>query len=172
MKQQNSSIMTVMGSARSDGNTRLVANRFSKISGSFMVDLNQKEISYYDYEHLNKDDDFLTLIRNFVADYDTLVLITPIYWYTMSAQLKNFLDRTSDLLTIEKDLGRQLRGKSLALISQTEGDHFEPWFAEPIRMTAEYLGMNYLGHKHVSIENNKISPEMEKRLAELFHTIE
>lgn len=160
-----------MGSSRSDGHTKLVTDQWVEISGGSVVDINQLDISYYDYEHKNRTDNFLDLIRDFVAHYEVMVLVTPIYWYTMSAQIKNFLDRTSDLITIEKDLGRQLRGKSLILISQTEGDDFAPWFAEPFRLTAEYLGITFLGHAHVSIENGQISEVSRKRLQNLFHTV-
>jgi multimeric flavodoxin WrbA len=44
-------------------------------------------------------------------------MVTPVYWYTMSGIMKVFFDRFSDLLRIEKDLGRKLRGKSMAVIS-------------------------------------------------------
>lgn len=171
MKQQTNSILSILGSSSSNGNTKLVAEHFSKLSGCTNVDLNELEISYYDYEHKNKADDFLNLIRGFVENQETMIFITPIYWYTMSAQTKTFLDRISDLLTIEKDLGRQLRGKSMALISQTEGDLVTSWFAEPFRLSAEYLGMQFKGHTHVSIEEGLISKTSEKRLEDLFHSI-
>lgn len=163
--------LTIAGSSRSNGNTQLVGEHFSSIAGGKLIDLNDKDVSYYDYDHKNRDDDFLDIIKEFVDGYETLVLITPIYWYTMSAQIKNFLDRTSDLLTIEKDLGRKLRGKSMFLISQTEGDSYASWFAEPFRMTAEYLGMTFLGHAHLSIENGRISEKSAKRLEELLQTV-
>ncbi|MEO9804528.1 MAG: NAD(P)H-dependent oxidoreductase [Reichenbachiella sp.] len=171
MQQQNKSILSVMGSSRSDGHTKLVTEYFSNMNGGEILDLNSQNISYYDYEHQNRDDDFLNLIRSFVANNDVLVLVTPIYWYTMSAQMKTFLDRISDLLTIEKDLGRQLRGKSMALISQTEGDHVNSWFAEPFSLTAKYLGMEFKGHAHVSIEEGQITEASGKRLEDLFHSI-
>ncbi|SMD38951.1 NADPH-dependent FMN reductase [Reichenbachiella faecimaris] len=157
-------ILSLIGSSHQNGNTSLVTKRFAEISGSHVVDLGQKDISYYDYGHKNFEDDFLPLIKDFLQNYDTLVLVTPIYWYTMSAEVKTFLDRISDLLTIEKDLGRQLRGKSMALISQTEGDFYHEWFAEPIRLTAKYLGMEFKGHVHVSIEKKGISKSYKKKL--------
>ncbi|WP_420581324.1 flavodoxin family protein [Reichenbachiella sp.] len=167
MDTKNSRILSLIGSSHQNGNTTLVTHTFADISGSEVVDLGKKDISYYDYDHKNRADDFLPLIKDFIDHYDVLVIVTPIYWYTMSAEVKTFLDRISDLLTIEKDLGRKLRGKSMALISQTEGDFYYDWFAEPISLTAKYLGMDYKGHVHVSIENGKVESEFAHRLREL-----
>lgn len=164
MNSNNTRVLSLIGSSHKGGNTALVTKAFADITGSKVIDLRERDISYYDYDHKNRDDDFLPLIKDFIDHYDTLVIVTPIYWYTMSAEVKTFLDRISDLLTIEKDLGRQLRGKSMALISQTEGDFFHEWFAEPVRLTAKYLGMNFKGHVHVSIEQDLVSQKSQKGL--------
>lgn len=167
MKKAETRILSLIGSSHKDGNTTLVTKTFANISGSEAVDLGEKDISYYDYEHKNRTDDFLPLIKDFIDHYDALVIVTPVYWYTMSAEVKTFLDRISDLLTIEKDIGRQLRGKSMALISQTEGDFYHEWFAEPIRLTAKYLGMDFKRHVHVSIEGGAVGDEYIHRLNQL-----
>ena len=53
-----------------------------------------------------------------MVQYEQIIFATPIYWYAMSAQLKTFFDRMTDLLTIHKPLGRQLRkGKKMFLIA-------------------------------------------------------
>ncbi|WP_422358553.1 flavodoxin family protein [Reichenbachiella sp.] len=172
MNTKETRILSLIGSSHQNGNTTFVTKLFADISGSEVIDLGQRDISYYDYDHKNREDDFLPLIRNFIDHYDTLVIVTPIYWYTMSAEVKTFLDRISDLLTIEKETGRKLRGKSMALISQTEGDYCREWFAEPIKLTAEYLGMEFKGHVHVSIEDGKVESEFANRLRELFEKLQ
>jgi multimeric flavodoxin WrbA len=35
-----------------------------------------------------------------VLAHDQIILATPIYWYAVSAAMKNFLDRLSDLLEL------------------------------------------------------------------------
>jgi len=170
MNSKETRILSLIGSSHKNGNTTLVTHAFADISGSAVIDLGEKDISYYDYDHKNRNDDFIPLIQNFIDNYDTLVIVTPIYWYTMSAEVKTFLDRMSDLLTIEKDLGRQLRDKSMVLISQTEGDEFTSWFAEPIKMTAQYLGMDFKGHVHVSVKAGNVSKKFKKRLTKLYHS--
>lgn len=70
-----------------------------------------------DYEHQNSNDDYLKLMKEIIKKYDTLIFTLPIYWYSMSGIMKVFFDRIADLLTFEKELGRQLRGKKMAGIS-------------------------------------------------------
>ncbi|MEZ4804274.1 MAG: NAD(P)H-dependent oxidoreductase [Bacteroidia bacterium] len=72
----------------------------------------------------------------------------PVYWYAMSGIMKVFFDRLSDLLTIEKDLGRQLRGKNMAVVSVSNGNNLGDAFWLPFKSTAEYLGMHYIGDLH------------------------
>ena len=66
----------------------------------------------------------------------------------MSAQLKVFIDRFSDLLTTHKPLGRQLRGKALSVLSCAHDRQINASFYDAFRLTAEYLGMSYFGEWH------------------------
>lgn len=82
--------------------------------------------------------------------------------------MKRFVDRLSDLLSIEKDTGRSLRNKNLAIISSysihPEGkEGFEPIFIN----TANYLGMNYLGcYFHYSGEDKNVIAKNSTLLAQ------
>ena len=46
-----------------------------------------------------------------VTEYDIIVLATHVYWYSMSAIMKKFIERLSDLLHLRKDIEYKLRGK-------------------------------------------------------------
>jgi multimeric flavodoxin WrbA len=140
--------LIISGSSRKNGETAKIAQHLSSISGWDLIDLNDYKISFYDYEHKNKDDDYLVLMRNIIENYDVLIFATPVYWYSMSGNMKVFFDRITDLLTIEKDLGRKLRGKSMAAISSSGGDDLGDSFWLPFSRSAEYLGMKYLGNLH------------------------
>jgi len=164
MKSKNTII--ILGSSRSQGDTRKAANYLLDKKGMDLIDLNNHTISYYDYDHKNADDDFLQLMENIIEKYDRIIFATPVYWYTMSAVMKTFLDRISDLLTIRKELGRKLRGKSMGLISVSGDDDLDYDFEMPFRQSAEYLGMTYIGHVHAVVENEQLTEVGEKRLAE------
>ncbi len=88
-----------------------------------MIDLSDYSISHFDYKHLNKEDDFISLMKKISGDYDTLIFATPVYWYAMSCVMKDFFDRFTDLLRIEKELGRTLRNKGVAVITSSNGDN-------------------------------------------------
>ncbi len=143
--------LIVQGSARLDGDTASVTKVLAQKSGWEVVSLKALNIGSFDYEHQQKNDDFLPLMRRFVQECELLCLATPIYWYTMSWLLKNNLDRFTDLLTIDKDLGRQLRGKSMALLSVNHEPIPNPHFTTPVELSAEYLGMPYRGHVHANM---------------------
>ncbi|MSO72982.1 MAG: hypothetical protein EXQ84_05165 [Rhodospirillaceae bacterium] len=63
----------------------------------------------------------------------------------MSAPLKTFLDRLTDLTTIRKDLGKMLKGKAIALLTSGTDDALPEGFEVPFRSMGAYFGMNYLG---------------------------
>ncbi|MEZ0129961.1 flavodoxin family protein, partial [Flavobacterium sp. LBUM151] len=91
----------ILGSARKNGNTTKIVDEISKESGIDVIDLSDYNISHYDYESKNKEDDFLPLIRRILEEYDTIIFATPVYWYNMSGIMKVFFDRFSDLIRIE-----------------------------------------------------------------------
>ncbi len=159
--------LIVLGSSRKDGETKKIVDELVNIAGWDVIDLNDYQISYYDYEHKNLDDDFLGLIRNMIENYDVLIFATPVYWYSMSGIMKVFFDRITDLLDFEKDLGRKLRGKSMAAVSCSVGDNLDEHFWLPFSETARYLGMNYLGSLH-TLENNHETENLRK-FAELIN---
>ncbi|KQO34295.1 FMN reductase [Flavobacterium sp. Leaf82] len=138
----------ILGSSRKNGNTTKIVDEISKEHGIEVIDLSDFNISYYDYESKNREDDFLPLIKGILENYDTLIFATPIYWYNMSGIMKVFFDRFSDLLRIEKETGRKLRGKKIGVISNSHDNEIEESFYIPFKKSADYLGMEYLGHAH------------------------
>jgi multimeric flavodoxin WrbA len=138
----------ILGSSRKNGNTTKIVDEISKEHGIEVINLSDFNISYYDYESKNREDDFFPLIKGIIENYDTLIFATPIYWYNMSGIMKVFFDRFSDLIRIEKETGRKLRGKKIGVISNSHDDEIEESFYIPFKKTADYLGMEYLGHAH------------------------
>lgn len=136
--------VVILGTSRSDGNTRLVVEKLISGKPVRIVDLSPLRISPFDYAHRNAGDDFIPLVESH-ASKSLWILATPIYWHAMSAQLKVFIDRLGDLFTIRKDLGRRLQGKSLAIVASGTNPELPPGFESLFRHTSEYLGMRYAG---------------------------
>ena len=137
-----------LASARSEGNTRKVCQYLSETAGIPCIDFNDFKIAYYDYQHQYEADDFAKVIEQLLA-FDTLILATPVYWYTMSAQMKTFLDRISDLLMPHNEAWLpQLTGKTIWTVAVGSEPTPTPHFFDPFRLSAEYLGMYYGGDLH------------------------
>ncbi len=156
--------LIIMGSANSNGNTRKIVDVIIAKTNADFIDLNAHKISYFDYEHRNKADDFVE-IATLIVQYEQIIFATPVYWYAMSAQLKTFFDRMTDLLTIQKLLGRQLRNgkKMFSIACSSDAVEYEG-FVMPFKNTAEYLGMEYGGHLHSWVEKEVISAEVLTRI--------
>lgn len=146
----------ILGSSRSDGETRLIVDYINRDRHWDLLDLNDKEISYFDYTYQNEGDDFLPTIRHILENYDTLVFASPVYWYTMSAVMKTFFDRISDLLAHHKPLGRTFRGKRMAVISSSSEEALVHGYYMPFRESARYLGMDYIGDLHSWLEDGEL----------------
>lgn len=151
----------IVGSSRKNGNTARIVEVIADYKNFDVINLSDYNFSYYDYENKNVNDDFLPLMKEIIQKYDTLIFATPIYWYSMSGIMKVFFDRLTNLLHLERDWGRKLRGKNMAVISNSHDseNELDYDFYIPFVKSAEYLGMQYLGNKHI---NADIPEELEK----------
>ena len=133
--------LVIIGSARPDGDTRRAVNIAFQNNADIII-LPQHQIGGYDYAHRNADDDFRPIVAA-MRDADAIVFATPVYWYAMSAPLKFFFDRLTDLLETMKAEGRALAGKRVWLIASGAEEELPEGFEVPFRRTAEYLAMGY-----------------------------
>jgi len=145
----------LFASSRAFGNSRKIAEYLKSKTGSDFLDITGLDISYYDYEHRNRNDQFIPTFEA-ILKYDTLLFVTPVYWYSMCAPMKTFFDRMSDLVTIRKDLGRGLAGKKMAALCCASDEEEYPGFFMPFERSADYLDMTYLGRLHTWVENENI----------------
>ncbi|MCW8349379.1 NAD(P)H-dependent oxidoreductase [Vibrio sp. ZSDZ65] len=158
-------IAVILGSSKFDGNTRKLVESFVVQSGAKLFDLSDFRISFYDYEHENRSDDFLPLIQDLIR-FDHIVFASPVYWYSMSAQLKVFFDRLSDLVTIEKDLGRQLKGKSISVLSTGYNQELPDCFVQPFKLTANYMQFEFKGCEYLAVQNESDLSKVNKCAAQ------
>ena len=156
----------ILGSSRSNGNTRKIVDAINKDFHFEVINLLDKNISYYDYEHKNQEDDFYDIAKKIIAT-DVVIFATPMYWYSMSAPLKTFFDRLSDLVRIRKQMGRGLKNKHIMVVScGSEALDFD--FYIPFRKSANYLDMIYSGDMHAWMEKDGVIPLPVKKEMLLF----
>ncbi len=155
----------ILGSSNNCGYTKLLTDSIVNQANHSIdvINLNDYQITYFDYEHKNKSDDFLKIINKIVHEYDNLLFATPVYWYAMSGIMKVFFDRLTDIITIEKNLGQKLKGKNMAVVTTSIGNHLNELFWLPFSKTAYYLGMDFLGGVH-TINDQKNNEDIDKIL--------
>jgi multimeric flavodoxin WrbA len=146
----------VVGTSRGDGNTWKVLQAANQALELPVFDLSELRISYFDYKSENLSDDFIPTVEKLIQ-LETIGLISPVYWYSVSAQMKTFFDRFSDLLGPRKDLGRQLRGKRVfAMATGYSEEELSEGMSQMIKLTVEYLGMKYEGFHYTRVTEDLV----------------
>lgn len=147
----------VLGSSRPDGNTELLARRAAEQLPS---DVEQQWIDLAahplpDFEDLRHDSDHVRPTEGDVAALldatlaaTDVVIASPLYWYSVSAQTKRYLDHWSGWLrTPGLDFKATLAGRTLWGVTALA--HEEPEVADPLVGTlnnsAAYMGMRFGG---------------------------
>ena len=138
--------IAVFASARRNGNTGKFIDWIASELEVEVIDLAEKNITPFDYEHKNIDDDFVPLMQQ-ILEHQSIIFVTPVYWYGPSAQMKIFIDRTSDFLDVEelKDMGRRLREKIAYIVCTSISSDADISFLKSYKDTFCYLGMKYCG---------------------------
>jgi multimeric flavodoxin WrbA len=127
----NKQIVIVKGSPREEGNSALLANQVAegaREAGARVETfyLHGMEINPCDacdachaepYRGCIVEDDMQDIYPR-LLDADAIVIASPIYWFTLSAQTKLFMDRCYALVDAE---GYALRGKKIGIVL-TYGD--------------------------------------------------
>jgi multimeric flavodoxin WrbA len=143
--------IALFSSSRRNGNTGHLMDRIATELGIEVVDLATMNLSAYDYEHRNRNDDFEPLMKRALS-FDKLIFATPVYWYSVSPPMKIFLDRISDLLDLPDLLpeGRRLRGKQAYVVCTSIYESAPPSFINSFLDTFNYLGMKFGGVAHAN----------------------
>lgn len=131
-------IVIVQGSARKPGNTRAVAAvtaAAARDHGAEVAEIDATALSFkapgcVGCQRCQHSDAFACAFNDEVAksvatlpEYDAIVLATPLYWWSYSAQLKIFIDRMYSLskISISGSHKSLLSGKTLALLATAGG---------------------------------------------------
>jgi multimeric flavodoxin WrbA len=139
--------LAILASSRSDGHTREVLDAVLGGREVDLVDLSDFAIEPYSYPQSYGNDDFTEVMERFVAA-DVIILATPVYWYSLSAQLKLLFDRLSVLLSHNREVRGALVGKLCFAVATSESKELPEGFDVPFRDTCRYLGMRWGGCFH------------------------
>ncbi|MFI1725957.1 flavodoxin family protein [Streptomyces sp. NPDC020489] len=147
----------VLGSSRTDGNTELLARKAAEqLPGDVeqqWIDLNDHPLP--DFEDLRHDSDHrrptegsVGLLFDATLAATDIVIASPLYWYSLSAQAKGYLDYWSGWLrTPGADFKATLAGRTLWGVTALAHEELE--VADPLIGTlnhsAAYMGMRFGG---------------------------
>ncbi|MFH9399957.1 flavodoxin family protein [Streptomyces sp. NPDC017638] len=148
----------VLGSARTGGNTELLARRAAEQLpegvGQRWIDLTEQPLP--DFEDLRHDSDHVRppsdtpagLLLDATLAATDIVIASPVYWYSLSAQTKRYLDHWSGWLrTPGLDFKAAMAGRTLwgvAALADEELSVADP-YAGTLRNSAAYMGMRFGG---------------------------
>ena len=157
------STVALLASSRRHGNTGRLMDRVAGALNLEVIDLAQRTISPFDYEHKNRADDFEPLLDH-VLKFEQIIFASPVYWYAMSPPMKIFVDRISDLLDLPDllDKGRRLRGRHAYVLCTSIEDEATPCFVTAFRETFNYLGMRYGGLLHANCRDDYVPERYER----------
>ncbi|HTV61337.1 MAG TPA: NAD(P)H-dependent oxidoreductase [Verrucomicrobiae bacterium] len=162
--------IAILGSARQESNTAVILQRLIAGGACDVVDLRTCQVAAYDYEHNYPDQDqFLPVIHRIVQAPLTIIA-TPVYWYSYSTPMKVFIDRFSDLLSFQKELGRQLRGRRFALVSSSAELQPDKTLMEAFSRFCDYLGIVLVGCAHAQNARDFVDPAVVAKIQEYLMT--
>ncbi|MCI7605827.1 MAG: flavodoxin family protein [Spirochaetales bacterium] len=140
------SLLIVTGSPREGMYSDRIGDMLYSLGGGKLVHLREKKIGpchACDYckeinigECIQRDD--MTSLYKDIRESDTIAIISPIYWWQVSAQTKVFIDR---LYSLEKE---DLEGKKFIVIingAEKSGDKEYSTLEDAFKMMTDYLKM-------------------------------
>lgn len=142
--------LLILGGHRKDGNTKAYASEVLSGQDYEAIDLLDYEIAHFNYQDKYPETDQYNLIVDKILTADHIIFATPVYWYSMSGRMKVLFDRLTDLVTVRKEIGRKLKGKSISVIFTSGSKSLNDGLENVFRETADYLDMNFVScyHKH------------------------
>ncbi|MBS1730176.1 MAG: NAD(P)H-dependent oxidoreductase [Bacteroidetes bacterium] len=168
---QDSTII-ILASARKKSDTLQVVERIFHQRNMHCIDLLDQQIAPYNYEKkYPAEDNFQEIITQCIT-FQKIIFATPVYWYSMSGMLKNFFDRLTDIVTINKELGRKLAGKSIGFIAVGADPEIPPGFETPFTSIAHYFDMQFIGSIYYCTKNERIKDLNIQKLSEFLKRVE
>ena len=148
----------LIGSARSGGNTEILARRAAATLQNGVIQnwLSLIEHPLPIFEDIRHEDGLEYRIQTenerIVLDATLaatdIVIASPVYWYSVTASLKLYLDHWSGWMRLDGvDFKKRMAGKTMWCVTVLSDEDFSA--ADPLigtlRMSAEYMNMTFAG---------------------------
>ncbi|HEY5462933.1 MAG TPA: NAD(P)H-dependent oxidoreductase [Hanamia sp.] len=151
--------LIISGSARGESDTKLYLDLIFNSSNKRVINLLDFNICHYNYDAKYPTTDEFDKLINEMLKHDTIIFATPVYWYSMSGHMKILFDRFTDLVTIKKEVGRKLKGKSILLFAVGADPEIPEGFEIPFKLTAQYLDMKYKGYIYFNTQKDSLKQQ-------------
>ncbi|MEH7309097.1 flavodoxin family protein [Neobacillus drentensis] len=148
-------IAVIYGGTRPNGNTETLTEHVIQGIASEKIYLKEHHIQpIVDMRHSpdgfqDRNDEYNSIIER-ILPHDILIFSTPIYWYSMSGTMKNFIDRWSQTLRDPKfpDFKNRMASKK-AFVIAVGGDH--PYLKglpmiQQFKYILDFMGMDFGGY--------------------------
>ncbi|MER7106720.1 flavodoxin family protein [Streptomyces sp. NPDC000229] len=150
------SFLFVLGSSRADGNTEILARAAAAQLPAAIpqrwVDLNELPLpDFQDGRHESLSwapGESEEALRQATVGATDVVLVSPLYWYTLSAQTKRYLDYWSGWLTVPgSDFKERMAGRTLwgVTVMADRDESVADGLVTTLNNSAAYLGMRFGG---------------------------
>lgn len=153
-----SEILIINGSARLNGDTQKFLSKLLEGVEHTQINLIEHYFLPYNYDNKYPEEDRFETFGKEILYHKHLIFATPVYWYSMSGRMKNLFDRLTDWVTLNKEVGRNLKGKTMKLMAVGTDANLPDGFTTPFYMTANYLEMNFKGSVYFNA-NEKITDD-------------
>lgn len=139
-----SKVVVILGAAKGHKNTASYAKELYSNGQLDLIDLQDYTVLPYVYDTPRRDDDFISIVQKMI-DADRVVLATPVYWYAMSAEMKTFVDRLTNLLSeAHKSYAAALVGKKIDLVITGSDVLIPNGFTVPFNLVSIYFAMDFM----------------------------
>ncbi|MFE5712763.1 NAD(P)H-dependent oxidoreductase [Streptomyces sp. NPDC056501] len=150
------SFLFVLGSSRADGNSEILARAAAAQLPAAVpqrwVDLNRLSLpDFQDGRHElagRQDVENEELLRKATVEATDIVIVSPLYWYSLSAQTKRYLDYWSGWLNVpDSDFKERMAGGTLwGVTAMADDDHVvADGLVTGLSHSAAYLRMHFGG---------------------------
>ncbi|NOU52247.1 NAD(P)H-dependent oxidoreductase [Pseudoalteromonas sp. JBTF-M23] len=119
-----------------------------------LVSIDDLEFSDYTYSNKYTSDDFY-LVSEALDWADNIVFASPVYWHSVSSNMKRLIDRMTELTenpTI-KPIGKGLKGKQGYVLTTSASAQVCEIFSGFFDKLFSYFGIHNTGLLHVSCRN-------------------